>query len=446
MRTSARGYPVRPDQIHLLLLKAALSEGDQARVAWQEARQRIGSIARLEGGSYRLLPLLYRNLSEQGVEDPELERLKGVYRHCWYTNHMLFHEAGVLLGSLERAGVDTLVLKGGALSRLYYPVPGTRPMEDVDVLVHRRQAREAIEVLERDGWKLEAPAPIECVLRTRKSSACSHPRGRFLDLHWSPLWQPTDEQSFWDHAIPLEIGGAQTRALCPEDQLLHVCVHGMNANMRRPYWAADAVMISRSQEGKLDWQRLVELARDNELSLALEHGLRFLGDEFELDIPRTVLAQLGATTRSRSERLTHRIAFGPPDGGVFTSRADRLVRAVMRVLRDWDRYRRVAVREGGRASLAGFATYEQQFWGAANRRQLLGILVAKGGQILRHRAWDPKARSWRGAPLPRRRGEGAVGSAGPTVAPHVTILPSDGPPRDHSPERLGDQERNTAEL
>jgi hypothetical protein len=360
-----------PGELELLLLKAALSEGDEAQESWQAARGRIGSIRALGGETYRLLPLLYRNLSEQGVDGPGLAQLKGVYRHSWYANHMHFRRAGELLGSLERASVDTLVLKGGALSRLYYDAPGTRPMEDVDVLVRRRQVHRAIAVLEREGWaSVAGGAPTESVLRTRHSAPWSHPRGGELDLHWSPLWQPTHEDPFWDHAIPLEIGGTTTRALCPEDQLFHLCVHGASWSMRRPYWLADAVMLLRSRGGELDWGRLVEQARANELSLALEQGLRLLRDRFGCDVPADVLAQLGAIPRSLPERFEHRLAQAPPYSGVYT-------------LRSWTRYRRLAARQGERASLGDFATYQREFWGLANRRELVGFLLARARQIVR---------------------------------------------------------------
>jgi Uncharacterised nucleotidyltransferase len=363
-----------PGELELLLLRAALSEGDEAHSSWHEASRRIGSIRRLGGESYRLLPLLYRNLAEQGVGGPGLAQLKGVYRHSWYANHLHFRRAGEVLGSLERASVDTLVLKGGALSRLYYDAPGTRPMEDVDVLVRRRQVHRAIEVLEREGWTpVDGAAPTESVLRTRHSAPWSHPRGGELDLHWSPLWQPTHEDPFWDHAIPLEIGGTRTRALCPEDQLFHLCVHGASWSMRKPYWLADAVMLLRSRSGELDWRRLVQQARANELSLALEHGLRFLRDGFECEVPTEVLAQLGAIPRSFPERLEHRLARARPYPGVYT-------------LRSWTRYRRLAAREGKRASLGDFANYQRQFWGLANRRELAGFLLTRARQTVRRPA------------------------------------------------------------
>jgi hypothetical protein len=423
----------RPSELDLLLLRASLSDGVEARTAWQEVILRIGSVPQLNGDSYRLLPLLYRNLSDQGVDDPALDQLKGVYRHSWYANHVLFHEAGAVLGSLEQAGIDTMVLKGAALSRLYYDGPGSRPMEDVDVLVRRCQVRQAIDVLERTGWRLSVAAPIDSLLRTRHSAEWRHPRGQRLDLHWSPLWQPTDEQPFWERAIPLEIGGTQTRALCPEDQLLHLCVHGVNWNMRTPYWAADAVMLMRSREGNLEWRRLVDQARANELSLSLEHGLRFLADKFEVDIPNAVFQLLSAIPRSRSERFAVRIQLGHPSGGVFTSRAERFVYAVANLVRNWLRYRRLAVREARRTSFSGFATYQQQLWGVANRRQLLGAVLAKGAQILRNRVWyaRPEARP-AGAPLTSAR------SARPLMPRRQPGDTSEATTAGRSPERIRD--------
>jgi hypothetical protein len=377
MSPGAAAGQAAPDELKLLLLRAALSEGEQAHSAWRAAGRELEAISELDGESYRLLPLLYRNLVNQGVEDPRLEQLKGVYRHSWYANHLLFHEAGVLLGSLKDAGIDTLVLKGGALTCLYYDAPGTRPMEDVDVLVRERQVRQAIEVLGRNGWKLNAAAPLEGILRTRHSVEYQHSRGQKLDLHWSPLWQPTREEQFWDDAIPLEIGGVRTLALCPEDQLLNICVHGVGWNMHSPYWAADAAMLIRSRQDSFDWAKLVERARVNELSASLEHGLRFLREQLELtEIPSYVIDELAAIPRATAERRAYRIGLGPPrHGGEY--------------LRMWDRYRRQAALEGRRPTVPDFLTYVRENWGLANRRQLIGRLFRKGGQIARHGVSHP---------------------------------------------------------
>jgi Uncharacterised nucleotidyltransferase len=41
-----------------------------------------------------------------------------------------------LLAEFHRVGIDPILLKGAHTSRVYFPVPGTRPASDIDVLVH----------------------------------------------------------------------------------------------------------------------------------------------------------------------------------------------------------------------------------------------------------------------------------------------------------------------
>src|SRR5947208_1037833 len=56
-----------------LLLRAVLAKGEQALTAWQEWKADI-DIENLDEGSTRLLPLLCRNLKNEGVNDPLMAR------------------------------------------------------------------------------------------------------------------------------------------------------------------------------------------------------------------------------------------------------------------------------------------------------------------------------------------------------------------------------------
>src|SRR5262249_30661127 len=58
-----------------------------------------------------------------------------------------YREVTRVLGSLRKAGVTALVLKGGALAYTHYPAPYLRPRGDTDLLVKpedRAKAREAL--------------------------------------------------------------------------------------------------------------------------------------------------------------------------------------------------------------------------------------------------------------------------------------------------------------
>src|SRR5262245_43289127 len=108
----------------------------------------MADLDHLDAGSIRLLPLLYRTLERTGGgHDALLGKLKGVYRHAWYGNQLRLRDTAVVLGELQRRGVDAMLLKGAALTLVHYRDHGLRPMEDVDLLVREAQCQSAIAAL-----------------------------------------------------------------------------------------------------------------------------------------------------------------------------------------------------------------------------------------------------------------------------------------------------------
>src|ERR1700675_4628128 len=126
------GYWPSPDQA--LLLRAAVLPAPQARAAWQALRPRV-DLARLDRASLRLLPLLDANLRRHGIHDPLGDALVLAREQAAARNRTLFHGGRRLLATLADAGIDTLMLKGGALAATVYGDPALRPMSDLDVLV-----------------------------------------------------------------------------------------------------------------------------------------------------------------------------------------------------------------------------------------------------------------------------------------------------------------------
>src|SRR5205807_8355009 len=139
------------------------------------------------------------------ITDPEMGRLKEAYESSWYTNQLLFDHGAPALNALRRAEVETLVLKGAALSGLYYRDAGARPMEDVDVAVTAADAPRAIATLRALGWRPEVE-PTAAVRSARHSVPFSDGRGAVLDLHWRILWQPRPERSLWAASRRIVIG------------------------------------------------------------------------------------------------------------------------------------------------------------------------------------------------------------------------------------------------
>jgi len=90
-----------------LLLKAALLSGEEALESWRKWQDAIDWNEFLDHGSFRLLPLLYTNLYNHGVDDPAMGKLKGIYRQAWSKNQTLFHEMAKVVKYLQHAGIKT---------------------------------------------------------------------------------------------------------------------------------------------------------------------------------------------------------------------------------------------------------------------------------------------------------------------------------------------------
>ena len=352
-----------PDERQQLLLRAALASPPVAIEAWRQ----IGSAVELDAldlGSRRLLPLVWSNLRSHGVD---VDALAGRYQSARSANQALLAQLGELLRCLHDAGIPTVVLKGTALLVSAYPDIGLRPMSDVDVLVPVGRVADASRTLEAQGWRPSSPVtPV--MLRLTHAAPFVHATRVSVDLHWhvfEECCQPDDDDELWEASAPVAIEGAMTRIPAPEDQLLHVCVHGEKW-VRVPglRWVADAMALIR--HSGIRWERLVDQAVRRRFVLRMRAQLDYLRSVFDAPIPPAALARLAAAPVSSMERFEQRWS----------------VRDRRRpwVLVYWCNHVRSA--PGGLAATAfTFPRYLQAVWRLRSVGQVPGAAVAR---VLRH--------------------------------------------------------------
>jgi len=374
---------VWPNPTQQLLLQAALLPAEAARPAWQAWRAAVDP-QRLDAGSHRLLPLLFRNLRACGLadpSDPSLPYYKTVYRQTWYKNNTLFYQMSGVLTALRAAGLDTLVLKGAPLAIQYYQDIGLRPMTDFDLLVRTADMARAVTALAEHGWHFEDHAPIPPgYLDIQQAGTFVHADGRHFDLHWHVLWDHTTPEAdfaFWEQAVPLEVQHLPTLALGPTDQLLHVCVHGVRYDPTPPLrWLADAMQIFKQAEAQIDWARLVAQAETRRLVLPLRDALGLLDSLLHAPIPAAALTALRALPVSDQERRYYRARLRRPGLlGYFPL--------------EWERYQALASRARERATLGGFGHYLRLSWRLGHPAELPGKALRKAWRRLADRARPP---------------------------------------------------------
>ena len=303
---------VWPSETQELLLVAALAEGPVAVGAWEAARPRL-SIDELELGSFALLPLIYRNLSDAGHDDVDLPRLKGVYRRTWVRNNLLVERTTATARALLESGIRAEFVEGVVLAARFYRELGLRPTSFVDVLVDERDLSGALTRVARAGWT-EKPGQTSsrraryvydregnaCILRTvlAADSTCTAD-GRPVAF----LWEPGEQDSLGGLAVPVPP---------PTETLLASCVSHTRVDARRSVqWIVDAKMVLRAD---IDWERLFELARQCGQVSRVRDVLGLLARLPGSKPPREVCDRFVAAPVSRRERLAYLCTVGAVRG------------------------------------------------------------------------------------------------------------------------------------
>ena len=325
VQSSPSGLPVPviqggcwPNEAQRLLLRACLLDVEQAESAWREWLKG-NSVDYLDAASYRLVPLLCHNLSERADTIPEYPRLKGIFRYFWARHQQMLRHWRPIVQSLIESDIPVILSKGAALNITAYGQSALRPMEDIDVLVPHSQALEAIRILEGAGWTSLFRNHYRLV---EWAHAChfAGPGDAQLDLHWHLLHsdcRPEADTAFWERSEKTSWNGLEVRVLGPTDQLLHTCEHGARYNIIAPIrWLADAYLVLRQSKSEIDWDLLVETAREKDIALPAYETLEYLKSEFSADIPEEVLKKLQEKRPTLLARLYQRSLRMPTPKGV----------------------------------------------------------------------------------------------------------------------------------
>ncbi len=285
---------IKLSKLHYLLLTAALQPEKEALKAWDEwQKQSDWKGSSLDGASYRLLPLVYKNIKSSEQEVAGLPRLKGLYRRAWYENARLLHSVQPVFKLLQEVNIPTVVFKGTSMLLHYYKDLAARPMGDVDILVPEEFAEKALHLLLENGWVSDHYLfTAYDQFNYYHATNLINPNGGHVDLHrflFAEDLRSGLNDKVWQVASPLIYNDMGLLLLSPADELLLTCIHGWRYGVDSIIWVSDAIHILRSET--MDWERFVEEAARRNLSLRAKHALAFLNECFENTVPEFVFHQ-----------------------------------------------------------------------------------------------------------------------------------------------------------
>jgi hypothetical protein len=252
------------------LLLAALGEGQ--------------ALAQLATGKWEELA---RPAAEEGLEGLFFQRcvsasvaLPARLGRSWQRAYR--RTAGANFGALQRLGRlleeaephQVLLLPGAALLP-FYPDPGCRPMDDLDLLVRPAAAAGFKALLQAQGF---GALPRHPGLWVKGELA--------LDLHEDLLntsrirtrrfagWMEPAE--VWRDSRTACIEGVEVGVMGLEDMVLYTAVHALRHSFKRLTWFVDLHLLLQAG---VDWERLADKAQRYNLVRPLVYGLRFLREQ-----------------------------------------------------------------------------------------------------------------------------------------------------------------------
>ncbi len=337
---------VLPSELQRRLLRVAVLDDETARREWAAWRAGGGDLDDLDYQCQGVLPLIYRRLHDMGVDDPDMARLKGTYRHRWCENVDALRLARPVLSLLADAGVETMVFKGAALMIGYGRDPGARPMGDVDIVVRPADARRALDLLLSAGYKSSFGFEPFGTLRVRRSLNLSAPgtEGMEVDLHWSTLPGPDSGDGVFRRARPVRLLSVPTLVPSPTDLLLSVVTHGTNWYPQPVRWVLDSSYLLSWVPDQVDWDLLAQRARQHHYAWPVGLALGALEHDYGATVPSEITRSLLATRGDAVERIMWRFKRNMPSRGV----------RYLFLLNEWLRARREPYPGGPAGGLVSF--------------------------------------------------------------------------------------------
>jgi hypothetical protein len=169
---------------------------------------------------------------------------------------------------LTDAGLEPVVFKGPAVAARY-PEPGLRPMEDIDLLLPRRDHQRALAALTAAGWRVvrpRGPDRYDTVLTHDEVPSLS------LELHYglegtSQRVTALDPEALWQRRQPIACAGTPAFGLPLAHELVVLAAHAGKPHhgFVRLAWVADLAMIvgDAAERGTpVEWERVHAIAAE----------------------------------------------------------------------------------------------------------------------------------------------------------------------------------------
>ncbi len=266
-------------------------------------------------------PLLHHALKSSGHGDKWPDEIREPLTHAareeGVREAIRVEETRRVLAALDAEGVVPLVLKGAALAYSLYPRPHLRTREDTDLLVPHSVVVDVVRIFGELGYQRHDRLPGQRVLRQdtylrQDDSGYTHA----LDLHWAISNRPAladtlDYADLRQRAVAVDALSPCAFGLCPEDALLHACLHRLaHGDEENLIWLYDIHLLAESMTA-VELERFAQKAFEKRLGRATRDALAKARERFHTALSSRTLDNLFTQEKLDEEaRLGQRLTPG----------------------------------------------------------------------------------------------------------------------------------------
>ena len=246
---------------------------------------------------HRLTPLLYWHLKEFSNECPKdiFERLKHGFNENAKNSLLLTAETIRLVRLFKGNGIVAIPYKGTALAQQLYGNTALRSCVDLDLLICRKDLKQARKVLLNAGYKQEIEINDD-QLGIYAWSECDqvfiHCNTQiYLELHWA-ITPPyfgfrLETEDLIEKIESIELNNSEVPVLCTEDLLLVLCVNATKEMWEKLEWIGGVAELIKKNQG-LSWDETIEQAKELKALRMLFLGTCLAEKLFKVELPQNI--------------------------------------------------------------------------------------------------------------------------------------------------------------
>ena len=248
---------------------------------------------------HQVVPLMHQRLMsipDANVPEDIMSALQTFCDRRKDQNQALLNELISILSTLKTQGINVIPFKGPSLGMQAYNDIGMRVFSDLDFLIPEEHYRKVLELLREMDYQSEAWKTANTTFASWRyygQDILCHKRTKtVIEPHW--LFAPRhfsiklDFEQLWNRTSEENINGEVVNVLSPEDHLLITCVHGCKEQWIFLRQVCDVAGLIENNK-KLNWEKLLHTAKDNNCLRMLLIGLGLANRMLSVELPVAVL-------------------------------------------------------------------------------------------------------------------------------------------------------------